>query len=570
MISAFGAGARRYAAGLGPLNAVIADAAEVPRAFIEGVARRERGEAYYAMVLADDRRVEFAYGVSDGLTAQVTDVDLRRRVFAQLADGTLRVNERTASDYFAETSPMQLATAEFYILANAMLVRSYTEFAPLAAALGHTPRPVERVLIDVALPPVTRVMPDRPSVVVWAPQRPPAQLALHLFGLSEFLGDVTCIAGDGPPLSVFRPAILGPADPRVADVLARATVIVCVEPNDPSDAVAFARRGYGVVAPLTAGAHEFAPEIVVWDAANAARLHNTVSVALGRPAAVRAAYAPAPPVPEPPPPPMPRAALPLVSIVIPTYNRPADLRRVLAAVEAQTYPALETIVVNDAGTPVEDVVADFPFVRLINHDVNGGAIRAVETGTNNASGEYIALLPDDDWMYPDHVERVMYALLRAGAKVAHGNGLLRYVERLPDDSWKTTGFNGRLLTETLTQTLALLATPVSENGVIQHRSVFAEAGWFLADSALNDLEFHMRLGRRYVFVHSDHVTFEFREHAKNHAKSLDFATELKRLYTDVHPVPGRPLLEAEREATYQAMAARVPGRPAFPPTFVIS
>jgi glycosyltransferase involved in cell wall biosynthesis len=278
----------------------------------------------------------------------------------------------------------------------------------------------------------------------------------------------------------------------------------------------------------------------------------------------------APAVPAPPAPPLPRAELPLVSIIIPTYNRPADLQRVLAAVRAQTYPAIEAIVVNDAGSPVDDVVAAFPFARLINQDRNGGAIRAVATGMNNAAGEYIALLPDDDWMFPDHVERVMYALLRCGAKLAHGNGLLRFVERLPDDSWKTTGFNGRLLTETLTQTLALLATPVSENGVIQHRSVFAEAGWFLEDSALNDLEFHMRIGRRYVFVHSDDVTFEFREHAKNNAKSLDFATELKRLYTDVHPVPGRPLLEAEREATYAAMAARVPGQPAFPPTFVIS
>ena len=49
---------------------------------------------------------------------------------------------------------------------------------------------------------------------------------------------------------------------------------------------------------------------------------------------------------------------PLVSVIIPTYNRPDGLRRALASVSAQTFRDFEVIVVNDAGIPVEQVVAE--------------------------------------------------------------------------------------------------------------------------------------------------------------------------------------------------------------------
>ncbi len=174
-------------------------------------------------------------------------------------------------------------------------------------------------------------------------------------------------------------------------------------------------------------------------------------------------------------------------------------------------------------------------------------------------------LPDDDSIYPDHVERVMNAILRSGAKIAHGNGLLRFVERTADGGWRTTGLNATLCSDTLTPSSALVVTPVQLNGVIQHRSVFDETGWFI-DSFLNDVEIHMRQAQRYVFVHVDAMTFEFREHAGNSAKQNDFPRELQRLYDEVHPISGRPVLEQQRRASLQLMASREPGKPAFPPT----
>ena len=567
MISAFGAAAERYACGLGDIEAVVAEPDHIVPAYLEALRRRERGESFYGMLLADDTRVALAHAASLSILGQFSDVDRRAQAFEMLAQGKVVAGGRPIAEIWSE-APHHFLSAEFYRLAGAMLVRSYAEFAKFAERSGGFAPPVERVLVEPALPAFERVAPQQPAVVIWGPYRAAAHVALHVFGLAEFLGEVWCVAADvasAPPGA----NVVTAGDPRTSALLARAGCVVCVEPNDPGDAVAFARRGFGVVAPATSGAHEFLPGAVVWDAANAQTLHEAVVKALARPATVRAGYVAPPRTPAAPPAPMPRERLPLVSVIVPTYNRRRDLADALRAVAAQTYPRVEAIVVNDCGAPVDDVVAEFAFARSIDHAVNRGAVGAVETGLGAARGDYIVLLPDDDSIYPDHIERVMFALLRSGAKIAHASGMLRFVERAPDGGWKTTGLNGSVFSDTLTPTTALIATPVSLNSVIQHRSVFDEAGWF-AEGCLSDLEIHMRQGRRYVFVHVDNVTFEFREHAGNAAKQNDFGTELLRIYEHVHPVPDRPVLADYRASTQAHVAARVPGKPAFPPTIEIA
>jgi hypothetical protein len=567
MIAAYGERARRYAHGLGALDAIIAENEQLGPAYVEAAQRRERGESFYTMILADDARVSLAYAVAPSILGQFGDIDAREYAFGQLAQGAIRIDQRPAAEVWSETPFLHVAN-EFYLLGNAMLVRSYSEYLRIAEALPHLPRPVERVLIEPALPAFERRRPERPTVVVWGPQRRAIELALHAAGLVGYPAEIVFVAAE----TASQPAnarVLTPDDPQLPAILAVAGCVVCVEPNDPGDAVAFARHGIGIVAPRTSGAHEFVPDVVVWDAANAMRLVQAVSAAFAQPTCVRSMPVPIPRTPRVPAPPLPREELPLVSVVIPTYNRPNSLRAALTAVGAQTYPNIEAVVVNDCGLPVDEVIAAFPFARLIEHATNQGGAAAALTGTKAAAGDYICILPDDDSLYPDHVARLMTALLETGAKIVHGNGMLRYVTFAPDGSFTTTGFNASLLSETITPTVALIATPVSLNAVIHHRSVFEETGYWLVDSALNDLELHIRQGPRYVFVHVSHTTFEFREHPGNQAKQLNFATEARRLYEVVHARPDRPHLQASRAATAAGFERRVPGQPAFPATITI-
>jgi hypothetical protein len=244
------------------------------------------------MVLLNDERAEFGYRHAEAILAQVADYDRRRFMIDALRAGTLPINGARADSLWTADAALENAVLEFLGQCDALLVRSYTEAAQLqrvwARHVPHRPAPpMERILAQPSVPLVEHVRPARPSVVVWAPHRPAFEVALHLHGLVEFRGEVTCVTAGGPLPSRATARFLAADDPGCAIVLGSAAAVICVEPRDPSDAVAFARQGFGVVAPLASGAHEFAGDVLTWDPLNARFLHTVVAVAVTRPASVR-------------------------------------------------------------------------------------------------------------------------------------------------------------------------------------------------------------------------------------------------------------------------------------------
>lgn len=97
-----------------------------------------------------------------------------------------------------------------------------------------------------------------------------------------------------------------------------------------------------------------------------------------------------------------------ISIVITTYNRAALLRRAISSALAQTFPC-EIIVVDDCST---DETPDYlssldDRVKTWRNSDRLGHARSVNQGIALATGEWIKLLDDDDYLVPDCVE-VMY------------------------------------------------------------------------------------------------------------------------------------------------------------------
>jgi len=97
---------------------------------------------------------------------------------------------------------------------------------------------------------------------------------------------------------------------------------------------------------------------------------------------------------------------PLVSVVIPTYNRAASIGEALDSVLAQTYPAMEIIVVDDGSTDDtrQILMQRYPQVRYF-HQENGGVSRARNRAIREARGEFIAFLDSDDLWLPDKTEK---------------------------------------------------------------------------------------------------------------------------------------------------------------------
>jgi glycosyltransferase involved in cell wall biosynthesis len=115
---------------------------------------------------------------------------------------------------------------------------------------------------------------------------------------------------------------------------------------------------------------------------------------------------------------------PLVSVVVPTFNRPEMLKETLASIDAQSYSPIEILVVNDGGVDIESTLASLNLkshIVLLRHSTNRGLPAARNTGIKAASGEYIAYVDDDDIYYPDHIETLVSCLLSSGHKIAYSD-----------------------------------------------------------------------------------------------------------------------------------------------------
>jgi O-antigen biosynthesis protein len=123
-----------------------------------------------------------------------------------------------------------------------------------------------------------------------------------------------------------------------------------------------------------------------------------------------------------------------VSVIIPTFQRPQRLWQALESVGQQTYLDVETIVVNNGGSSVEQVIERYEreFRRPI-HYVTLRTARYIGVARNigaaTAQGEILALLDDDDRFRPTHLERLTRALKQdADAVVAYDDALLMLEE----------------------------------------------------------------------------------------------------------------------------------------------
>ncbi|MDR3458991.1 MAG: glycosyltransferase family 2 protein [Verrucomicrobiae bacterium] len=113
-------------------------------------------------------------------------------------------------------------------------------------------------------------------------------------------------------------------------------------------------------------------------------------------------------------------AQPLISVIVPTYNREHCVRASLDSVLAQTFKDYELIVVDDGsqdGT-VEILKSYGDKIRLICQK-NAGAGAARNTAIRAAQGKYIAFLDSDDQWRPEKLEVQMKYIAQYGAKVCY-------------------------------------------------------------------------------------------------------------------------------------------------------
>ncbi len=180
---------------------------------------------------------------------------------------------------------------------------------------------------------------------------------------------------------------------------------------------------------------------------------------------------------------------PLVSAIIPAFNAEDTLGRAIDSVLNQTYPNIESIVVNDGSTDSTEAVATaYAGVRYF-HQENKGLARTRNVGVGHALGEYIAFLDADDEWVTNKIERQMHIFLQDNRVDLLGTHRVRVKV---DEHWNVLSrqpsprADGRLVEVSFKQLIR--GNRICGSSVVVRRSDFDEMGGF--DSSLLAVEDH--------------------------------------------------------------------------------
>ena len=205
------------------------------------------------------------------------------------------------------------------------------------------------------------------------------------------------------------------------------------------------------------------------------------------------------------------ASEPLVSVIVRTLGRP-DLVEALASIATQTHAHLEVVVVDALGADhlhLENRCGPFP-LRIVGTGQRLGRSAAANVGLDQADGDYLIFLDDDDWFEPDHIASLVGLLQRDTATVAAYAGV-RCIRRSLYGQWETL----RIYNDSFDATRLRVENFIPIHALLFRRTVLSSPLPCRFDEQLDlyeDWDFWLQLLERGAFQHRNAVSACYRIH----------------------------------------------------------
>ncbi len=122
--------------------------------------------------------------------------------------------------------------------------------------------------------------------------------------------------------------------------------------------------------------------------------------------------------------------MPLISIILPTWNGSKWLKGAIESVRKQSYQEWELLIIDDGSTDntaqiVTDYVQNDPRIRYIKNEETLGVQRSLNKGLQESKGEYIARIDDDDeWVDKTKLQKQIDFLHANPDHVLVGTGVI--------------------------------------------------------------------------------------------------------------------------------------------------
>ena len=116
----------------------------------------------------------------------------------------------------------------------------------------------------------------------------------------------------------------------------------------------------------------------------------------------------------------------LITIGITCFNASETISRAIDSALSQTWPNLEILITDDCSTDrsfeiLHHYQSIHKNIRILTNEKNKGVAFNRQQLLNQANGRYLAFFDDDDWSFPDRLEKQMERLQSYSAKVGHEN-----------------------------------------------------------------------------------------------------------------------------------------------------
>ncbi len=215
---------------------------------------------------------------------------------------------------------------------------------------------------------------------------------------------------------------------------------------------------------------------------------------------------------------------PLISIVIPAYNRWEFLQQAVASVIAQTYTNWELVIVDDGSTDgTKEGIGALHDKRIqvfsLPHSGNIAALR--NAGVMVGCGEWVSFLDSDDVWVPEKLELQLQSLQQNGRSWSYGGS------ELMDEKGQTIPFktgNHLPLSGWITEELLINKVSAPIGSLMLKRELFEELGGFDSNPELlfrEDYELVLRLSLKAEAAALPILLVRVREHSGRSTNAID-------------------------------------------------
>lgn len=202
---------------------------------------------------------------------------------------------------------------------------------------------------------------------------------------------------------------------------------------------------------------------------------------------------------------------PAITVLLSVYNAEKYVGIAIDSILNQTFTDFELIAVDDRSTDksweiVQQYAKQDSRIIALRNEVNLGGCKTLNVGLKLAKGKYVARLDNDDWSYPDRLEK-QFNFLESHPDV----GIVGGVMEIMNQSGEVTGKRTYNISDDEIRKKIFRYSPFSHPLVMTRKSVLDKVGYYdPAYAPADDYDLYFRLGSESKFANLPDVLLRYR------------------------------------------------------------